>query len=296
MKFARIIACSLACFVAVPSCSWAQLPFISDFFDRHFYYDAVDENTSERQVNTGFSYNHRSGYFASSAAKFGRYGYERNLTTGYRTALAGTNTTVHYYQWGQDDGLDKHLYEQVALSLQRSAWRGVLRMGEDYQELEAGHRVELDPVGLDLSVRNRESLVIDGPPTREIKFIGTRGPIKWTTRWLDHNSAWEPRTLLEFNPTPRASIKLRYADQWGTLQREGAGVMKMGQFEIGTRYNSVQRKDFIDISRGIALSRSFNDLDMLLRVDNANIDGTRIMLELNLRNIADILDRPTDAS
>lgn len=296
MKIARIIACSLACFIAIPGCSWAQLPFISDFFDRHFYYDAVDENTSERQVNTGFSYNHRSGYFASSAAQFGRYGYQRNLTTGYRKALGGANTSVHYYQWEQADRVDKHIYEQVAFSLQRSDWRGVLRMSDDYQEVEAGHRLGLSPVGLDLSVRNRESLVFDVPPTREIKLIGTHGPIKWTTRWLEHNSGWEPRTLLEFNPTPRASIKLRYADQWGTLQREGAGVVKMGHFEIGTRYNSVQHKDSIDISRGIALSRSFTDLDMQLRVDNANIDGTRIMLELNLRNIADILDRPTDAS
>lgn len=296
MNIARLLACAFACFLAAPSCSWAQIPFISDFFDRHFYYDAVDENTSQRQLNTGFNYEHRSGYFASSAAQFGHFGYERNLTTGFRTALAGTRTTVHYYQWGLDDGIDESIYDQVALTLQRDAWRGVLRMSENYQEIEAGHRFDLTHLGLDLALRNRESMSEASPPTRELKVVGTHGPIKWTARLLDHDTGWEPRTLLEYNPSSRASIKLRYSDQWGTVQREGAGVMKVGQFEIGTRYNSVQRRHSIDISRGVALSRSFNDLDMQLRVDNANVNGTQIMLELNLRNIADILEQATDAS
>lgn len=296
MLVARILAGSLACLLAAPSSSWAQLPFVSDFFDRHFYYDAVDQNSSDRQVNTGFNYKHRSGYFASSAAQFGHFGYQRNLTTGYRMAFAGTESTLHYYQWGYNDGLYESMTEQIALNLHRGAWHGNLRMSETYQELEAGHRFDLSRVGFDLSLRNRQSLTEETPPTRELKLVGTHGSIKWTARLLDHNSGWEPRTLLEFNPTPRASIKLRYADQWGTLQREGAGVMKVGHFEIGTRYNSVQYQNRIDISRGIALSRSFHDLDMQLRVDNANLDGTRIMLELNLRNIADILEQATDAS
>jgi len=296
MSIARILACSLACLFAAPSSSWAQLPFINDFFERHFYYDAIDQNTSERQLNTGFNYEHRSGYFASSAARFGHFGYQRNLSTGYRMALGGTESTLQYYSWGYNDGSYETVAEQIAFNLNRGTWRGVLRMGENYQELEAGHRFDLSQVGLDLSLRNRQNINANTPPTREFKFIGTHGSIKWTTRLLDHNTGWEPRTLLEFNPTPRASIKLRYADQWGTLQREGASVMRVGLFEIGTRYNSVQRKNYVDISRGVALSRSFSDLDMLLRIDNANIDGTRIMLELNLRNIADILEPATDAS
>lgn len=296
MLNARILACSLACLLAVPSIGWAQLPFVSDFFERHFYYDAIDQNTSERQLNTGFNYEHRSGYFASSAAQFGHFGYQRNLATGYRVALGSTESTLQYYSWGYNDGFYESVAEQVALNLNRGAWRGSLRVGENFQELEAGHHFDLSEIGLDLSLRNRQDINVEGPPTREFKLVGTRGPIKWTARLLDHDTGWEPRTLLEFNPTPRASIKLRYSDQWGTLQREGAGVVQVGQFEIGTRYNSVQHKDYADISRGVALSRSFSDLDLLLRIDDANIDGTRIMLELNLRNIADILEPATDAS